>query len=371
MKTITVDIQGGRKYDIKIGHAVLAGIGQHIKKLDVGHSVFLITSPRISKHYLTPLLRSLQAAGFKDIKVEKVPDGEKHKNHKSYEKLLTSLLLFNKDDNKKIFVVNLGGGVVGDLGGFVAATYRRGVDYVQVPTTLLAFVDCGIGGKVGINFKTTKNIIGAFHQPKLVYADLSLLRTLNKREMRSGLAEVVKCGVIKSPQLFERVEAHIDDIFALDKRVIDEIVAECYTIKAEVVSKDELDKKGIRAVLNYGHTIGHAIEAASKYAYRHGEAVSIGMACANDIAVKLGLLHKNVAARIENLLTRIGLSVSIKKCSLADIMSFFWRDKKFVNGKNRLVFATKIGATKIVEDVPVGIIESVIKNRYVRTHDHS
>lgn len=367
MKTITVDIAGGSKYDIQIVHDALAGIGQQIRKLDIGNSIFLVTSPRIGKYYLAPLLKGLKAAGFKDVKANKVPDGEKNKNYKSYEKLLKSILEFNKDDNKKIFVVNLGGGVVGDLGGFVAATYKRGVDYVQVPTTLLAFVDCGIGGKVGINFNTTKNIIGAFHQPKLVYADLSLLKTLSKREMRSGLAEVVKYGVIGSPGLFELVENNVEKIFMLNRSVIDEIVSICYTTKADIVSRDERDRKGVRAVLNYGHTIGHAIEAATKYAYRHGEAISIGMACVNDIAVKLGYLDKNIAARIENLLIKVGLPVSIKKCREEDIMSFFWRDKKFVNGKNRLVFATKLGATKIVEDVPVDIIKSVIRSRYLRT----
>ena len=366
MKKITVDIAGGSKYDIQIGHDVLAGIGRQIRKLDIGSSIFLVTSPRIGKYYLTPLLKSLKAAGFNDVKAEKVPDGEKNKNVKSYLKLLKRIHELDKDGNKKIFVINLGGGVVGDLGGFVAATYRRGIDYIQVPTTLLAFVDCGIGGKVGINLNTAKNLLGAFHQPKLVYADLSLLNTLSKREMRSGLAEVVKYGVISRPHLFELVENNVEKIFTLNRSVIDEIVSTCYTTKADIVMRDERDSKGIRAVLNYGHTIGHAIEAASKYAYRHGEAISIGMVCVNDIAVKLGYLDKNIAARVENLLIKVGLPVSIKKCRMEDIMSFFWRDKKFVNGKNRLVFATKLGATKIVEDVPVDIIESAIRNRYLR-----
>jgi 3-dehydroquinate synthase len=364
LKRITVNVQGGRAYDILIGHDTLQDVGQQIRKLNIGNSVFLITSPRIGGHYLTPLLKSLKAAGFNDVLVNKVPDGEKHKDFNSYRKLTSAIVEFNKDDNKKIFVLNLGGGVVGDLGGYVAATFRRGIDYIQVPTTLLAFVDCGIGGKVGINFNSTKNIIGAFHQPRLVYADLRLLKTLNRREMKSGLAEVVKYGIISQPALFELIENHLDKILSLDEKTIERIATESYRIKADIVAKDEFDTKGIRARLNYGHTMGHAIEAASKYAYRHGEAISIGMVCANDIAVTMGKLDKNIAARIENLLIRIGLPVSIKKCKMENILNYFWNDKKFVNGKNRLVLATDFGKTEITEDVPMDIVKSVIRKRY-------
>jgi len=367
LKKITVNVQGGRAYDILIGHDTLKNIGQEIKKLNVGNSIFLITSPRIGGHYLAPILKSLKGAGYKDILVNKVPDGEKHKDFNSYRKLVSAIVDFNKDDNKKIFVLNLGGGVVGDLGGYVAATFRRGVDYIQVPTTLLAFVDCGIGGKVGINLNGTKNIIGSFHQPKLVYADLNLLKTLSQREMKSGLAEVVKYGIISKPELFELIENHLDEVLSLNEKIIEKIATDSYGIKADIVAKDEFDTKGIRATLNYGHTIGHAIEAASKYAYRHGEAISIGMVCANDIAVAMGKLDKNVAVRIENLLTRIGLPVTIKKCKMNDILDYFWRDKKFINGKNRLIFATSFGKTEIVEDVPMDLIKSVISKRYETT----
>ena len=367
VKKIKVSVDGGRAYDIFVGHDTLLNIGQNLKAHGLGNSVFLITSPRIGGHYLAPLLKSLKDAGFDHIDVNKVPDGEKNKNFKSYKKLTDSIVKFGNDDDRKVFVLNLGGGVVGDLGGYVAATYRRGIDYVQVPTTLLAFVDCGIGGKVGINFNSTKNIVGAFHQPRLVHADLSLLKTLNKREMRSGLAEVVKYGIISQPKLFDLIEDHLAEIFSLDKGLIETIATESYEIKAAVVAKDEYDTKGIRATLNYGHTIGHAIEAASKYAYRHGEAVSIGIVCVNDIAVAMGKLDKNIAARIEKLLIRIGLPVSIKKCDIDDIIKYFWSDKKFVNGKNRFVFATDFGKTEIVEDVSIDLIKSVIKKRYTQT----
>ncbi len=365
MKTIHVET-ANRGYDILIGHNTLSKIGAEVKALGLGKSIFLITSPKIGGHYLEPLLKSLKAKGFTDISVNKVPDGEKHKSMISYNKLLRRILAFSKDDNKRILVLNLGGGVVGDLGGFVAATYRRGIPYVQVPTTLLAFVDCGIGGKVGVNLNSTKNIIGAFHQPVLVHADLSLLKTLHKRELKSGLAEIVKYGVINSYELFEFIEENVDNIFSLNRKVIDEIATRSYTIKAGLVADDEFDQKGIRAVLNYGHTVGHAVEAASKYAYRHGEAVSIGIVCVNDIAVQQGWLDKNVAARIENLLIKVGLPVSIKNCSIKDIMKHFWSDKKFVNGINRLIIARDIGKTEIKEDIPVMVIESAIKKRFLR-----
>ena len=334
--------------------------------MNVGDSIFLITSPRIGKLYLSSLKKGLQQAGFRDIHVNYVSDGERYKNYTSYKKLSLQLLKASRESNNKIFILNLGGGVVGDLGGFVAATFKRGIDYIQVPSTLLAFVDCGIGGKVGIDFDGGKNIIGAFHQPRLVYADLSLLKTLSKRELRSGFAEVIKYGAICSYDLFEFIEEHIGDIFALKKDAIERIVHECYTIKADIVKRDELDTKGIRARLNFGHTIGHAVESASNYAYRHGEAVSIGMVCANDIAVKQGLLTKGESARIENLLIKAGLPVNIKNCSVKDIMNYFWRDKKFENGKNKFIFVTQIGKTDIVEDIPVNIIEDVIKNRFFK-----
>lgn len=364
MKKMRVKVEGGRGYDILIGHNVLQKIGQHIKPLRVGESIFIITSPTIGHLYLEPLVLGLKKSGYKDIKVNYVSDGEKNKSYLSYEKLMSRLLDFSGNDEKKISIINLGGGVVGDLGGFVAATFKRGTDYIQVPTTLLAFVDCGIGGKVGINFKGVKNIVGAFRQPKLVYADLNLLDTLNKREMRSGFAEVIKYGVIHSAAFFDFIEDSIDKVFSLDKKVIEQIVIQSYSIKADIVRKDEFDTKGIRIQLNFGHTIGHAIESASKYSYRHGESVSLGMVCANDIAVKLGLLDKNVSARIESVLIKAGLPVRIKNHNIDDIMTFFWRDKKFVNGKNRFILVPRIGKTKIVEDIPVRIIKDVIRNRF-------
>jgi 3-dehydroquinate synthase len=366
LKKINVKFGGNRdEYEILVGFDILEQIGSAIKRLDIGNSVFLITSPRIAKFHLKTLLRGLTKYKFENISVAHVPDGEKNKSFTSYKKLLTSLLEFDKNNNQRTFIVNLGGGVIGDLGGFVAATYKRGTAYVQVPTTLLGFVDCGIGGKVAVNFNGVKNIIGAFHQPKLVYADLSLLATLDKKEMISGMAEVIKYGVIRSPALFKIIEDNIDKIFSLDKNIIETIALESYSIKADIVSKDEFDSKGVRAVLNYGHTLGHAVESASSYAYKHGEAVSIGMACANDIAVKLGKLDNDTALRIERLLLKTGLPVKAKGLDPSAVMNYFQKDKKFIHGKNRLVLATAIGKTEIVEDIPAHIIKDVIHERLV------
>ena len=367
MKRIHVGLEAGRGYDILIGHDVLKNFGKRIRALDLGDNIFLITSPRIGNLYLQPLLKSLKSAGYRDVKVSEIPDGERYKSDASHRRLLKSILDIDKNQNKRLLIVNLGGGVIGDLGGYVASIYRRGTDYIQVPTTLLAFVDCGIGGKVGINFNGIKNIVGSFHQPRLVYADLNLLNTLSKREIRSGLAEVVKHGIITSYSQFEFIEENVANLFSLNRKVIDQIVTDNYSVKARIVERDEFDTKGIRATLNYGHTIGHAVEAASHYAYRHGEAVSIGMVCVNDIAVKIGLLDRNIAARIENLLVRIGLPVSIKNCETADIMTYFWRDKKFLHGKNRLVFITDIGKTRILEGIPVAVIRSVVEGRLMNT----
>ncbi|MEK7474148.1 MAG: 3-dehydroquinate synthase [Candidatus Coatesbacteria bacterium] len=361
---IRVRVGGGRDYDILVGFGILGQLGRRIRRLGLRGKAFVITSPAIGKLYLRDLLKALNRGGYRDIRVAYLPDGEKNKSFASYRRIMRQAVGFCASEDEKLFVVNLGGGVVGDLGGFVAATYRRGVDYVQVPTTLLAFVDCGIGGKTAVNLDGIKNTVGAFHQPRLVHADLDLLKTLSKREVRSALAEVVKHGVIRSPGLFDLVESHVDKVFSLNREVMTQVVLTNYRIKADIVRRDEFETKGIRTVLNYGHTIGHAVESASRYAYRHGEAVSIGMVCANDIAVELAMLDRSVAARIENLLIRIGLPVRIKNHDLARIMHFFWMDKKFVNGKNRFVLATGIGKTRIREGVPLRLVERVVRNRF-------
>lgn len=358
---------GKRSYPILVGYNCLKDLGKQIKKLNPGYtSIFVITSPRIGKLYASAVLKSLKGAGYKDIKFEELPDGEKNKSlaniHKFYHKI-------NAFDNarKKTLILNLGGGVVGDFGGYLAGTWRRGIDYIQVPTTLLAMADCGIGGKTGVNFEKQKNYIGMFNQPRLVFTDISLLKTLNKRQLKSGLAEVIKYGVISDPELFKNIEKNYDKILKIDKNFdenfIKYVCTASYKIKSDIVERDEQEKKGIRVILNYGHTIGHAVEAASNYAYSHGEAISIGMATVNDIAVKLGILKFGDAKRIEELLSKVELPTRIKKVKLNDIMEMLEHDKKAINGVNKFIFASAIGKTIQKEGVDKRLIAKAIKDR--------
>lgn len=367
MKELRINL-GEKSYSILVGYNCLGDLGKQIKQLNLGYtSVFVITSPKIGKLYTLDTVRSLKNAGYEDIVVEELPDGEKNKSYVNINKFYGKVNKFD-NENKKLLVLNLGGGVIGDFGGYLAGTWRRGIDYIQVPTTLLAMVDCGIGGKTGINFKKQKNSIGLFYQPKLVFADINLLRTLNKRELRSGLAEVIKYGVISDPELFKCVEGNYDKILNLDnkfdEKLMDYISITSYKIKKEIVEKDEEDRKGIRALLNYGHTIGHAVESASNYAYRHGEAISIGMAVINDIAVQMGIMNQKDAQRIEDLLCKVGLPTRIKQVNLNDIMEMVEHDKKAINGVNRFIFAIKIGKTiPPRENVDKKLILEAIKNR--------
>ncbi len=363
-KKLKVKVGANRDYDILIGSGILDKINEIINPLKLGDSIYIITNTKVARLYLKRILSVLKNGNYKEIRTGIIKEGEKYKNFDSYKKLIGQLVEYNKKDNK-IFIINLGGGVIGDLGGFVAHTFKRGISYVQIPTSLLAFVDSGIGGKVGIDFNDTKNIVGGFYQPRIVIGDIDVLKTLDKREIKSALAEVVKYGAIYSKDFFYFIEKNVNKVFNFDKKVLFEIVKESYKIKADIVSRDEFDTKGIRVKLNYGHTIGHAVEAASKYKYKHGEAVSIGIICANDIAVRLGLLKKDIALKIENLLLQIGLPNKIKNCKIENIMKHFWSDKKFITGKNRFVFIIDIGKVIIKENLPEELIKKVIRKRFV------
>ncbi|MCX5642192.1 MAG: 3-dehydroquinate synthase [Candidatus Omnitrophica bacterium] len=365
MTTISINLEGSRAYDILIGRDNLDTIGTKLKALNIGESIFIITDSKVAGLYAKRLVGIFRKSGFRDIGLAKFPGGEKSKNIKTYTGVLTGLAKFDGGLNKRILVVNLGGGVPGDVGGFVAATFNRGVNYVQIPTTLLANVDSGIGGKVGIDFHNIKNKVGSFYQPKLVFVDLSLLKTLNLKEIRAGLAEVVKYGVIADPSLLEYVEGHVKDILALNLDVIKPVVEKSYRLKAGIVEQDERDTKGIRMVLNYGHTIGHAVESAAGFKYSHGESVSIGMVCANDLACELGIFSRAEAERIEILLSKIGLPVKIAHGKLADIIRFLKYDKKSVDGGNRFVLPVKFGKTEIKSALSPALIKKVIKKRMV------
>lgn len=358
---VHVDL-GPRGYIISIYETgMLEQLGTLLQALSLGEQAAIITSPVVRQLYGSRLESSLKEAGFPYIIVE-IPDGEENKSFERYGEAVGQLVSFNNE--WRTFVVCVGGGVVGDLGGFIAATFKRGVRYVQVPTTLLAQVDCAIGGKVGVDHPKLKNSIGTFYQPKAVFEDLSLLRTLPKREICSGLAEIIKYGIICDPNLFEYVEDHLEGILSLDSQVLRHVVERSCEIKAGIVERDETDTQAIRAKLNLGHTIGHALEVATDYrVYRHGEAVSVGIVCASEIANVLQICDRESMQRIEKLLLAAGLPVKAFGGSVAEVMQALRRDKKNGGGKNRFVLPLRIGDVKIEEGVPEALIEDVLQKR--------
>ncbi len=283
MHTVKVNL-GDRSYDIELG-AGLDQAGAHLKELGLGQKMALVTNPTIKKLYGRRIVDSLKAAGFLVMSVE-VPDGEQYKNLDWANAIYTALLTNGFD--RKSALVAFGGGVIGDLTGFAAATFMRGVPFVQVPTTLLAMVDSSVGGKTGVNHPMGKNMIGAFYQPKKVLMDLGVLKTLPREEFLSGMAEVIKYGVILDAGFFDYLERNRDRILSLEPDALTHIIKRSCEIKAEVVSKDEREG-GLRAILNFGHTVGHAVETAEHYTMRHGEAVAIGMVYASRLAHKTGL----------------------------------------------------------------------------------
>jgi len=360
MKKVRVNL-GKRSYDIVTGYRVIPNLASFIKKLKLGNNAVIITNPAIYSIYKKTILKALKPVGS-DITTIKVPDRETSKSNREAVRLIESIV--KTDRGKGLFIIAFGGGVVGDVAGFVASIYKRGVPYIQIPTTLLAQVDSAIGGKVAIDLHLAKNLVGAFYQPRLVVSDIHLLRSLPLRQVRSGLAEIIKYGIIKDRRLFEFLEKNIGKILRLNRECLEHIIYRSSSIKARIVRLDEHDSKGIRAHLNYGHTIGHAIEAASKYSklYSHGEAIGIGMIAAAEIATKIGILKKASLTRIVGLIKRTGLPTRISKRVKTDrIMDAQLYDKKIIHGVNRFVLPTKIGKVKIYEDIPRSLILECLK----------
>lgn len=300
-----------RSYDILIGHGVIQQAGLIIKKLNIGKDALIVTNKKIAGLYLRPIQATLKKSGI-SVKVELVPDSEKAKSHNILIRLLNRIGAYDK--NKAIFIIAMGGGVVGDLAGFAASIYKRGIPYVQIPTTLLAQVDSAIGGKVAIDLPVAKNLVGAFYQPRLVLSDTSILKSLSGRQVRNGLGECIKYGVIKDKSLFGYLEGNYKKLLKLNEPIFEKVVLSSSKIKARIVEADEFDKKGARAILNYGHTIGHAIEAASRYSkrYNHGEAIAVGMVIACRISHRLNLISGQDAGRVESLIKKCGLPTRIR-----------------------------------------------------------
>ena len=348
MHVVKVEL-GARSYDILIG-AKLDKLGEEMSRLRVGTKVAVVTNPTVNKLYGKTVLTSLAAAGFTSMPVE-IPDGEQHKTLDWANAIFTALLINTFDRRSPL--VALGGGVIGDLTGFAASSYMRGVPFVQVPTTLLAMVDSSVGGKTGVNHPLGKNMIGAFYQPRLVLMDLDALKTLPKEELLSGMAEVIKYGVIWDHELFEFLEKNRDKILNLEEGPLGHIIRRSCEIKADVVSKDEREG-GLRAILNYGHTVGHAVETLSDYASRHGEAVAIGMVYAAKLAHRTGLCDARIPERIEKLINAYGLPTSLSvmkpRPTVTQFMDMIQVDKKAEAGKVRFVLPKKIGEVVITKE---------------------
>jgi 3-dehydroquinate synthase len=358
VRTVSVQL-GNRSYAIKIGAGMLAHVGKECAQLKLGQRCAIITDTNVGKKFAKSVYKSLVKTGFEPLLII-VPAGETAKNLKTvlacYDQLAAHRL------ERKSFIVALGGGVVGDLAGFVAVTYLRGVDFVQVPTTLLAQVDSSVGGKTGVNLRAGKNLVGAFYQPRLVLCDLDTLKILPEREFRAGLAEIIKYGIIFDAKLFARLEHDLPKILKRDSRILSEIIARCCEIKAEVVSQDETEG-GVRAILNFGHTIGHAIENSFGYGkFLHGEAISIGQAAAAKLSQKILGLPADDLERIEELFVRAGLPVQIKLNSSQrkKLFAAMKLDKKVIGGEIKFVLAEKIGRVVWGQKVSTDSIEAVL-----------
>lgn len=341
MRIVKVPLKD-RSYDIQIGAGLLAHLGRECARLKLGERCAIITDSNVGRRYAKPAYESLLRAGFNPSLVTVTP-GETAKSLKSVGQCYDQLARHRLE--RKSFILALGGGVVGDLAGFVAASYLRGVAFVQAPTTLLAQVDSSVGGKVGVNLKAGKNLVGAFYQPRIVVCDLDTLRTLPEREFRAGLAEVIKYGIIFDGDLFARLERDLPKLLRRESRPLMDVVARCCEIKAEVVGQDETES-GLRAILNFGHTIGHGLEAISSYGkYLHGEAISIGQVAAARLSCKLSGLTTVDNSRIKELFRKAGLPTEVKisagqKTKLFNAMKL---DKKVSDGEIKFVLAKRIG----------------------------
>jgi 3-dehydroquinate synthase len=341
----TVEVTtGSQRSTIVIGEGVVDQLPALLDAHRVGSRRFVVSSPVIWRFHGAQIQQAI--GGVEPILL---PDGERFKNLQSVSRIYEALIRAGADRGSAIVAV--GGGVIGDTAGFAAATYLRGITLAHVPTTLLAQVDSSIGGKVGVNHTLGKNLIGAFHQPAVVVIDPLLLRTLPRREFRSGLYEVVKYGVISSRSLFDLVAHNTKAVFARDPAVLVPAIVESCKIKADVVTKDERES-GLRRILNYGHTVGHALEAVTKYRrFRHGEAIAYGMLAAADLACARGALAERERQAIAQLITQLGPLPPVGDLPMGDVLQAIRRDKKVVHGTLHFVIAIEIGATMTVDDV--------------------
>jgi len=348
LSVLTVNL-AENSYDILTGSGLLPSLGQRCAELGLGSRVALITNPTVNAIYGETARRSLAEAGCA-VTLIQIPDGEEYKNSATLSAVYDELIEAGLD--RKSFVVALGGGVVGDLAGFAAATYLRGIPFVQVPTTLLAQVDSSVGGKTAIDHPRGKNLIGAFYQPRLVLIDVATLTTLTEREYRAGLAEVIKYGVAIDRSFFEYLEEHAAAIVAKEQECLEVMIRRCCGIKARVVEEDERES-GLRAVLNYGHTLGHAFETVAGYRELvHGEAVALGMVLAARISAALGHCNAGDVERVRALITRLGLETLPPPAERSKLLEAIVTDKKSRNGTINFICNQGIGNFAVEQLLP-------------------
>jgi 3-dehydroquinate synthase len=355
MQNVRVEL-GANSYEIRVGPGLLAQAGLWLREMGFSGRAVVITDTTVRGLYADILCRGLGGAGF-EVAVLEVPAGEEQKTLNSAGRLYDELNGIFAERSTPILA--LGGGVTGDLAGFVAATYMRGVPYIQMPTTLLAMVDSSIGGKTAVDHGRLKNVIGAFYQPGMVVADIDTLKTLPEVELANGLAEVIKHAAIKDRYFFDFLEANIKKVKELDPEVLEKIVVESARIKAGVVARDEKEA-GLRAVLNYGHTVGHAVEALSDFRLKHGQAVAIGMVAEAKIACRLGVLDRTAAARLETVVREAGLPAQIPPFDKKKLMLAMGHDKKVRQGRLTFVLLKSIGEAFITADVDPALVQEVI-----------
>jgi 3-dehydroquinate synthase len=347
-QNVRVDL-GPRSYDIEIGAGNLAETGRFLKDRGKVSQAIIFTDANVQEPHAVKVAESLTSASI-EVAIVAVAPGEKSKAVEVAAKLWEGMLELDVD--RKTVVAAVGGGVVGDLAGFIAATFARGLRFLQIPTTLLAQVDSSVGGKVGINLSQAKNMVGAFLQPLGVFVDTATLDTLPKREYLSGLGEVVKYGVILDAEFFADLETNAAKLLTRDPQTLVRVVARCCRLKADVVEKDEREETGLRAVLNYGHTFAHAFESLTGYGeLLHGEAVSMGMMCAARLAERLGQVDAAFVARQQALLDVLGLPSKAPKLDAEKVLATMMHDKKVEHGKLRFILPTRMGHVELVGDV--------------------
>jgi 3-dehydroquinate synthase len=342
MQEIKVHL-GERSYSIFIGAGILQSAGDLLRQAGIKGKIAIVTNPTVAQLCLDTVHDALEDSGFQVTPVL-IPDGEEYKSLETLSRIFDRLV--SERFERQSCIVALGGGVIGDLAGFAASSYLRGTPFVQIPTTLLAQVDSSVGGKTGVNHKQGKNLIGAFYQPRAVIIDVEVLSSLPRRELLAGMAEVIKYGIIEDSVLFTQLEEKVDRLLALDRRLLSQVIATSCAIKARVIEKDEREND-VRAILNFGHTVGHALEAATKYQrFLHGEAVAIGMAKAGAISYQQGFCDSVTLGRIIKLIRMAGLPTEIPDdVSTRSLIQGMELDKKSADGKIQFIMCTGIGKT--------------------------